>query len=384
MTRTREGHRRSTGLLVVGVVVCLALGAAGGWGAAHAAGAAGAGSRTPAAPSVAATALPTGSGISSGSGTPSGSGFSSGSGMPSGSGIPTAEAPGAAPAPARLDLARTWTAPADLPAHGRLLRVTIPATRSHFAARQALLYLPPAALTADPPPLPVDVLLSGQSRGAGPEDVQTGGAIEQTMDALATVDRGLAPIVVVPDQLGPRSANPMCVDGALGNSRTYLTDDVPAWVTSHLRVQTAASAWTIGGFSQGGTCAIQLGAGDPSRFGNLIDVSGEDGPSLGSVTKTIDEGFAGDRAAWAAAQPAALLRAGAPFRASNAFFAAGALDTTYGPVMPVAAQRARAAGMHVATWVVPGGRHSWVTARAALAAGLDWLQPRVGLGAPAA
>ncbi|MGG7306385.1 alpha/beta hydrolase [Curtobacterium sp. AB451] len=376
MTPTPGTRSRSTGLLAAGLVVGLALGAAGGWGAAHRASAAPAGRAVAAEPTRASTAhatsVPT---VRPATLAPTAAATG---------GIPAAEAPGTTPQPSSLDLATTWTAPTDLPVTGRLLRVTIPATRSHFAARQALLYLPPAALTADPPALPVDVLLSGQSRGAGPDDVQTGGQIERTMDALATLDRGLAPVVVVPDQLGPQSANPMCVDGKLGNSRTYLTQDVPAWVTSHLRVQTAASAWTIGGFSQGGTCAIQLGAGDPARFGNLIDVSGEDGPSLGSVTKTITEGFAGNRAAWAAAQPAALLRAGAPFRDSNAFFAAGALDTTYGPVMPAMAERARAAGMHVATWVVPGGRHSWVTARAALAAGLDWLQPRVGLGAPTA
>lgn len=360
MARTpRAGRARG---VAVGLVVGIALGALGGWGVASAVGVRPAASATPSTATATATATvrPTPAPVST-------------------AGIPAAEAPGSTRAPADLDLATTWTPPTDQPAQGRLLRVAIPATASHFVARQALLYLPPAALTPDPPFLPVDVLLSGQSRGAGPDDVQNAGRIEQTMDALATVDRGLTPIVVVPDQLGPQSANPMCVDGRLGNSRTYLTDDVPAWVTSHLKVQTAASAWTIGGFSQGGTCAIQLGAGDPARFGNLIDVSGERGPSLGTEAKTIAEGFAGNRAAWAAAQPAALLRAGAPFRATNAFFAAGAQDAAYGPVMPVMAQAARAAGMHVTTWAVPGGRHNWTTARAALAAGLDWLQPRLGL-----
>ncbi|WP_217640902.1 esterase family protein, partial [Curtobacterium sp. MCBA15_001] len=294
-------------------------------------------------------------------------------------GIPTAEAPTAAPAPSTVDLATTWSPPLDMPTAGRLLRVTIPATRSHFTARDALLYLPPAALTTDPPHLPVAVLLSGQSRGAGPEDVETGGQIEATMDALAALHRGLAPIVVVPDQLGPASANPMCVDGPLGNSATYLEQDVPAWITAHLRVQTGAAAWTIGGFSQGGTCAIQLGAGDPDRFGNLLDVSGEQGPSLGSVANTVARGFSGNAAAWRAAQPAALMSAHGPYPATWAFFAAGAADHTYGPVMPVQAARARAAGMHVATWVVPGARHNWTTARVALAAGTAWLMPRLGL-----
>lgn len=297
-------------------------------------------------------------------------------------GIPAAEAPAGGPVVGAVDLADTWQPPADMPEHGRLLHVVVPPTRSHFTARPALLYLPPAALTATPPPLPVAVLLSGQSRGAGPEDVEDAGQISATLDRIAALHGGLAPIVVVPDQLGPESGNPMCVDGRLGNSRTYLTEDVPAWVESHLTVQHAASRWTIGGFSQGGTCAIQLGAGDPARFGDLVDVSGEAGPTLSTPAKTIAEGFGGDAAAWRAAQPAALLAAHGRYPASSAFFAVGQDDHAYGPVMPVMAQRARAAGMTVATWVVPGGRHDWATPRAAFAAGLTWLEPRTGL-APA-
>jgi len=294
-------------------------------------------------------------------------------------GIPAAETPGSTAVPVTEDLARTWTAPPTTPTRGRLLRVQIPGTVSHFSARPALVWLPPAALTPDPPHLPVAVLLSGQSHGAGPDDVEEGGHIAATADALARTDRGLAPVIVVPDQLGPRSANPMCVDGPLGNSRTYLEQDVPRWVTSHLLVQSGASAWTIGGFSQGGTCAVQLGAGDPERFGNLIDVSGQDAPSLGSVTATIDQGFSGNAAAYHVAVPATELAAHAPYPSSDAFFAVGQDDRVYGPVMPVMAARARAAGMHVTTWVVPGGGHNWETAGAGLAEGLTSLMQRTGL-----
>lgn len=295
-------------------------------------------------------------------------------------GIPAAEHP-TGPQPSELDLAATWVPPTDMPTTGRLLQVEIPGTASHFPARPGLLYLPPAALTADPPALPVTILLSGQSRGAGPADVQNGGHIEQTLDHLAALHDGLTPIVVVPDQLTDGSHNPMCVDGPLGNSATYLEQDVPAWITSHLRVQTAASRWTIGGFSQGGTCSIQLGAGDPTRFGDLIDVSGEQGPILDSVSQTIAQGFRGDRPAYEAAQPAALLRAHTPYRDSGAYFAAGALDHRYGPVMPGMASLARSAGMQVVAWTIPGGRHSWVTASQGLAAGLVWTMPRLGLSA---
>ena len=295
-------------------------------------------------------------------------------------GIPAAEAPTRV-TPAAQDLATTWAAPVSMPRVGRLLRVAVPGTVSRFHARAALLYLPPAALTADPPHLPVVELMSGQSVGAGPDDLarDTGGRLEEILDAFATLHRGLAPIVVVPDQLGPQSVNTLCVDGPRGNSRTYITEDVPEWIRTHLRVQSAATAWTVAGFSQGGTCAIQFGAGLPDVFGNVIDVSGETGPSLGTVRQTIQDGFAGNAAAYAAAQPAALMAAHAPYRDTNAFFTAASADHQYGPDMLPQAARARAAGMHVTTWVIPHATHSWPMARAALAAGFEWLSPLVGL-----
>ncbi len=370
MQRTSRSQTVTVVVVVLAVLTAVNLGVSATWWTRAAAGSPTT-SGVAAPPTSATTATPTAS--------PSAISTAVATAEPPADGIPAGEAPGQTVAPVTADLATTWTPPDGIPTVGRLLRVAIPATRSHFHARDALLWLPPAALTPDPPHLPVVVLMSGQSKGAGPEDLQTGGHIEATMDALATLHRGLAPIVVVPDQLGPESANPMCVDGPLGNSATYLEDDVPAWITSHLKVQSGAAAWTIGGFSQGGTCAIQIGAGDPERFGNLIDVSGEDGPSIGPVQKTIAEGFSGNAAAYRRAQPAAILAAHGPYRDTDAFFAAGGDDHVYGQVTPVQAQRARAAGMHVTTWILPGGRHSWSTAGPAIAAGLAWLAPRLGV-----
>lgn len=369
MQHARRPRITSVAVLALAlVVVVAALAAAAAWGF-----------RPAAAPTAAAASTPSAAATATPGPTPIGAATSA---VIAPGGIPAGEHP-TSDAPATVELAATWTPPTDLPTSGRLIRVTIPATTSHFVARAALLYLPPAALVADPPPLPVAVLMSGQSKGAGPDDVANAGHIQQTMDAIADLHRGLAPIVVVPDQLGPASGNPMCVDGPLGNSRTYLEQDVPAWITSHLRVQTGAAAWTIGGFSQGGTCAIQLGAGDPARFGNVIDVSGELGPALGTQAETIARGFSGNVAAWRAAQPDAVMAARAPYRATWAFFTAAQLDRQYGPAMPVVAAHAAAAGMHVTRWVLPGARHNWIMARTAIAAGMAWLEPRVGL-APSA
>jgi S-formylglutathione hydrolase FrmB len=282
--------------------------------------------------------------------------------------------------PAAPDLGRTWRAPDDLPARGRLGSVEIPGTTSHFDARDALVYLPPAALVADPPPLPVDVVLSGQGPGAAPENLVDAGRVVETLDALARSHDGLAPIVVMPDQLERPTNNPMCVDGPLGNSRTYLTVDVPRWITTHLSVQAPGRAWAVSGFSQGGTCSLQLAAGRPDLFASFVDVSGQLGPRLdGGVRATVERGFDGDRAAWAAAQPLAVLAARAPYADSAGFFAVGQTDSRYGPVMPVVSAAARSAGMAVTRDVVPRSGHDWATASTGLGTGTSWLEGRLGL-----
>ncbi|KQR44366.1 hypothetical protein ASF82_12950 [Frigoribacterium sp. Leaf164] len=275
-----------------------------------------------------------------------------------------------------------WTPPAELPRHGRLGSVVIPATDSHFRARPALVWLPPAALTADPPALPVVVALSGQGPGAAPENLVDAGHLDDQLDALAAQHDGLAPIVVMPDQLGRPTSNPMCVDGELGDSATWLTRDVPAWVTAHLDVQRSPAAWAIAGFSQGGTCSVQLATGHPDVFGSFVDVSGQLGPLLdGGVDRTIARGFDGSRAAYDAAQPVAVMRAHGRYADLGGFFAVGADDSRYGPVQPVVSAAAQAAGIDVTRLTVPGSGHDWHTASVGLAAGLRWLWPRLGLGA---
>lgn len=88
-----------------------------------------------------------------------------------------------------------------MPAHGLVGSVRIPGVRSHWAARAAVVYLPPAALVPQPRLLPVVVMFSGQSRGAGPYDAVWDGDLGPMMDAIAARHHGIAPIVVVPDQL---------------------------------------------------------------------------------------------------------------------------------------------------------------------------------------
>lgn len=292
--------------------------------------------------------------------------------------LPGADLNGSAQQPGALPVSAGWSAPVGMPAKGLVGSVTIPATVSGFHARPAVVYLPPAARTAHPPALPVVMLMSGQP--GSPEDLFGAGKLERQLDAYAADHGGLAPIVVVPDQLGAPNRNPMCVDSVIGDSATYLTVDVPAWIRTHLTVLDGPEHWAIGGWSQGGTCAIQLGAAHPELFSVVLDVSGELAPAVGSVDATIAAGFGGDEDAYQAALPQSILAAKAPYPADSfAVFAYGELDTKYGPGSAVIEAAAREAGWQTALIESPGTAHDWYTVRYAWGQAFPELFAHLGL-----
>ena len=260
---------------------------------------------------------------------------------------------------------------------GSIGTVTIPATVSGFDARPAIVYLPAAARTAHPPVLPVVVMLSGQP--GTPADVFTAGKLDAILDAYAATHSGQTPIVVVPDQLGAADRNPMCVDSALGNSATYLTVDVPAWIRSTFSVAESPAGWAIAGFSQGGTCSIQLGAAHPELFGTILDISGELVPRNGDAAHTIQTGFAGNAAAYAAAAPAAILAAHAPYSNLKIIFAVGAGDARFLAWANTLDAAATAAGADTQLIVSPGTAHDWHTVQFAWTTALPLLAARTGL-----
>ncbi|MDQ0743174.1 S-formylglutathione hydrolase FrmB [Clavibacter sp. B3I6] len=276
---------------------------------------------------------------------------------------------------ASTPLDETWTAGEDVPRRGRVGSVTIPGTQSGFAARDALVYLPPAALVADAPRLPVVVAMSGQP--GTPLDIFGAGRVDTLMDDYAAEHQGLAPIVVVPDQLGAEGANPMCVDSALGNSETYLTVDVPAWIRAHLRVLPDRTDWAVLGFSQGGTCALQLGAAHPDLFGTLVDISGEVAPTRGA--DTVEAGFGGSQEAYEAAFPAAVMAARAPYADMSAFFCSGEDDEEYRPQVERMLAAATAAGMDTRMGIAPGRAHDWGAVTSCVQDALPALGQRMGL-----
>ena len=272
-------------------------------------------------------------------------------------------------------LSQTWHAPAGLRSTGAVVRADIPATRSHFVARSAWVYVPPAYFAADHPLLPVLVLIGGQP--GGPRDWLDGGQLAQRMDAWAAAHGGLAPVVVMPDALGNQIANPMCMDSALGKSDTYLSQDVPAWVESTLHVDPDHAHWAVGGFSFGGTCALQLAVAHPDLVPTFFDASGQQAPTLGDRARTVDAAFAGNDAAYTAQDPLAELTT-RRFPGSAGFLVVGKQDTTYQPQARTVAAATTAAGMSVTLTELPGG-HSWAVCGAGFDRAMPWLATRMGL-----
>jgi len=272
-------------------------------------------------------------------------------------------------------LASVWRPPGGMPAAGKVYQVDIPGVVSGFRARPGYLYLPPAYLAAPRAQLPVLVLLAGQP--GEPRNWVDSGQVQATMDGFAAAHHGLAPVVVMPDDLGSYFGNPLCLDSRLGSVQTYLTVDVPTWVTGHLQVRPPGRGWAIAGLSHGGTCAIQLATQAPRLYRFFVDISGQAGPTLGSRQLTISRAFGGDAAAFARVDPLQVL-AGTRFPRSAGVFVAGASDGIYTPQQRAVYRAARRAGMDVTFRYLPGG-HDWAVGRDGLQATVGWLAGRLGI-----
>ena len=273
-------------------------------------------------------------------------------------------------------LYQSWVAPTDLPPAGTTGSQVIPNTASGFMSRPAGIYLPPAALVANAPALPLVILLMGQPGNPDPSFVAA------TLDREAAAHGGLAPIVIVADQLGDPAVDPLCLDTPnYGNAETFITTDVVNWARANLNIINDPRYWTIAGYSNGGQCAISLAAKHPDLFSNVVDISGEEFAGSEIEAATLADVFHGDQAAYDAVKPITLL-AGRTFPDAFAVFTVGSNDTGFIPGQQRLADAASAAGMTVTYWESPNGGH----VLPALTDGLDEafrvLYPRLGLAPP--
>ncbi|RKT17685.1 S-formylglutathione hydrolase FrmB [Streptomyces sp. 1114.5] len=268
-----------------------------------------------------------------------------------------------------------WQPPAGLPEKGTVSVVPIPGARSGFKARDAYVYLPPAYQANPRPLLPVVVMITGQP--GIPGDWVLSAQINEALDAYAAEHGGLAPIVVMPDQLGSTWANTLCLDSKIAKTQTYLAVDVPNWIHQNLQTATGRNTWAIGGASMGGTCALQLGVNAPDVYGTVLDMSGQLEPTLGSREQTVKAAFGGDGKKFDAVDPLHVM-ARRKFPDTNVALLVGETDEEFRPQMEKVNQAVQAAGMKSKFELMPGG-HGWVVFRPGIAQQIPWLAQQTGL-----
>lgn len=275
----------------------------------------------------------------------------------------------------------SWTPPDDMPSQGKVGLLTgasaIPSSAG-FKPRDASLYLPPAAQVPNAPPLPLVVMMMGMPGNPDPSFIQT------ALDAMAATNKGLAPIVIVADQLGDPSQDPVCADSEkFGGVSTYFNTDIVAYAKSNLNIIDDPKYWTIAGYSNGGACAFTWAARYPETWGNLIAISGDEFPGVESQSATVQDFYGGEQAAYDAAKPSAWLQQNqGKFNGHVAVFTVGEDDSEFVPGAQRNAQLAQSAGFTTTYYVVPGAGHVADALNGGLPEAFGVLYPVLGLSAP--
>lgn len=271
-----------------------------------------------------------------------------------------------------------WTPPPNMPGHGTLVQAAIPATVSHQVSSTSYIYLPPAYLATPRADLPVLVLIHGVPGGA--MDWLRNGRIAQFMDDYATAHKGLAPIVVMPDAGGNGAAYPpLCLDSRQGRAGTYLSRDVPDWVEATFGAgRHSSSQWAVGGFSYGGTCAMQLAMNYPDVYPTFIDSSGENQPTIRQGHQVLLQQYFGGSAEAFKKQNALDVLKTRKYPATAGIVTVGAADPFYRPQGIQVYQAMKSAGINVQYQEAPGG-HAWTAWRYGIEQNMDWLMGRLGV-----
>lgn len=259
--------------------------------------------------------------------------------------------------PTPRDLYARWRPPADMPRKGRIGTLTgaqrIPSTGG-FTPRDPTIYLPPAALVHHAPALPFVVMMNGKPGRPDPNFVA--GALNR----LAATHRGLAPIVIIADQLGAEdSQQPACSPYSVyGNVATYIDVDIPRYARTHLNIIHNPRYWTIAGYSDGGACALKWATQYPRVWGNMISISGDKFPGASEPVAALRDGFRGDVGLDEASRPAVFAaRNRGRFAGHVAVFTGGALDARFSGYARENAEMLSRAGFTVTEHEIPGATH---------------------------
>lgn len=275
-------------------------------------------------------------------------------------------------------LYKHWVAPAGMPSQGEQGKPAepIPATHSNFPARRSGLYLPPAALVKNPPLLPFVIMMMGQPGSPDPTQIAS------VADTMAASHHGLAPVILVVDQLGDPTKDPLCLNTSRGQVETYVMKDVVPWARANLPIQQDRRFWTFMGYSNGGVCAAYFGTKYPQVFGSYVSVSGEEYQGSEKPAYTLASVFNGNQAAYNAVKPRNIMTAHRHYPDTLAVYTVGGGDPRYLAAAKRSIATARSVGIKTTLRVLPGVGHVGNAVVGGLSEAFGVLYPRWGLSAP--
>lgn len=278
-------------------------------------------------------------------------------------------------------LYKTWTPPEDMPKTGKTWLLSgkqaIPSS-GRFTPRDATIYVPPAALTKDPPRLPLVVMMMGYPGNPDPS------FIASALDRLAEKNKGLAPIVIVADQLGNENQDPVCAKSdKYGDVPAYFNKDIPDYATNKLPVLLDHKYWTIMGYSNGGACAFTWATHHPDIWGNVIGISSDEFPGIEWIDGAVKTIFNGDKAAFEANKATAgIAENPGKFAGHLAIFTVGEKDAAFLPGVEMNKRQAEEAGFTTTFHVVPGADHLASALNGGIPFAMELLYKHLGLSAP--
>lgn len=147
--------------------------------------------------------------------------------------------------------------------NGAVATIGVPDTQSHFGRFPAQVWLPPQYFTDPTARFPVAILTHGNP-GRSTDWLDDGSA---AATGLQVARSGHPVILVMPTVLQRPTGDSLCVNTETqGHAETYVVHDVVAAVDAQLRTVPDAAHRTLGGFSMGGFCALNLGLRHPDVF----------------------------------------------------------------------------------------------------------------------
>jgi S-formylglutathione hydrolase FrmB len=257
--------------------------------------------------------------------------------------------------------------------------ITVPSAPVAFPADPTWLWVPPAYFQSRTGQFPVLLMLTGLPGTS--HDWVTAGQVVSVADAWASHHQGFAPVMIFVDENGRGNRDTECVNGPQGQAESYLTQDIPDWVDTTLGIRPDPSSWGVVGFSEGGTCALDLATQHPDLFGTFVDIAGDRAPNHGDAAATLHYLF-GDNLVGARSSDPGLILASHRFSRLDGWFAAGTGDRSSLAVLSSLSPLAARAGIVVHLFEAPGG-HTWIFARKSFAAIYPALVTSVSGPAPA-